>query len=219
MINTNNMIDADRLNELMKSGRGKQKDRLKIKTVQKNRDVTATPEKRWKRMKENTEWLNTELELVTGVARPNIGNIRNRKYYTVDGGKNKSSDLHTIEAIAEALDVDPDYLTGKQSKMRVDPEKEKLKQQRKKDAKERLENMSKLRTLKNFLKFYGLRIIYDDEISPTKYWLRDDSDCLIRDGDDVKDLIPLMEIMFNHLRTGSSIIQLFIGEDMDIVEF
>ena len=40
---------------------------------------------------------------------------------------------------------------------------------------------------------------------------------MIRNGDDIKDLDPLLDIVMNHLRTGSNILNLFF-EDMWIDE-
>ena len=204
-------IDPTILSVLMDSGRGKRKDRLQIKAKEKNSDITSSPSKVWDKMKEGTKWKNTELAAVTGIDRQTIGDIRKGTYKTKSG-----STSYLIDSIAEALDVDPDYLTGDQKtkrKKKQTPEDLKRIQKDQED----LVKGRKLRILADFMKIYSLHVKYDNAAVPQKYWLYDADGEMIRNGDDIKDLDPLLDIVMNHLRTGSNILNLFF-EDMWIDE-
>jgi len=208
MKDKSNRIDPNRLSTLMDSGRGKYKDRLQIRATGKSSDVTSDPYKIFEKMKEGRRWLNTELYAVTGIDRQTIGKMRKEGYYDhIKGG----STPDTINKIAEALDVDPEYLTGAQivmKKKKLTPEEE----EKRKKIFEDLDKSRNLRILKDFLKIFCVHIKLDNEEHPTKYWLYDANDDLIRDGVSIDDLNGLITIMFNYLNTGSDIIQLFFGE-------
>ena len=204
-------IDSDILSALMNSGRGKKKDRLQIRAEEKNSDITSSPSKVWSKMKDGTKWKDTELAAVTGIDRQTIGKIRKGVYSTKNG-----STSHLIDRIAEALDVDPDYLTGDQKakrKRKRTPEELKRIQ---KDQEDMIKGR-KLRILASFMKLYSVHVKYDSTVNPQQYWLIDADGELIRNGNDISDLDPLVDIVMNYLKTGSDILNMFF-DDMWIDE-
>ena len=201
-------IDAKRMADLMEAGRGKQKDRLQIKATYKDSDVTSGPQKVWDKMKDGTKWKNTELSTVTGIDRQTIGKLRNGKYYdNLEGGS--TPDL--IEKISEALDVDPEYLTGEQRakrKKKLTPAEE----QKRKDRSAELEKGRQLRILADLLKIYSIHLQFDHPVTPKQYSLYDADGQLIREDLPVEDLDGLVSMIMNYLRTGSDLISLFFGD-------
>ena len=207
-------IDDTRLSKLMKSGRGKQKDRFLGKSLS-SCSENFDPINVFNKMKDNDPWTDRELAVITRIPSRNIGKLRRGVYYLPRKVKNeikevKGSTQDTINKIAEALDVDPEYLTGEQialKKKKLTPEEE----ERRKRMFEDLDKSRNLRILKDLLKIYSVNIKFDDDAHPSKYWLFDSDGDVIKNGEDVEDLNGLIEILFNYLNTGADIIQLFFG--------
>lgn len=211
-------IDHNKMSSLMESGRGKQKDRLQLKAVPTVSDPTFNPEKVFSKMRDGEKWKNTELAAVTGIDRKTIGKLREGKYYN---GKTIGSNSGTIETIAEALDVDPEYLTGEQSAKRKKKLTTEDLKRIQKNQEDRIKGR-KFRILADFMKLYSLNVKYeydecDSNVNPKHYWLWDADGELIRDGNDISDLDPLVDIVMNYLKTGSDILSLFF-DDMWIDE-
>ena len=207
-------IDSKRLQDLMDAGRGKYKNRLQIKLKYKESDPTFDPERVWNKMKDGTKWKNTELATVTGIDRQTIGNMRKGKY---NDGLKRGSTSDTIEKIAEALDVDPEYLTGEQSgkrkrKRKISPEDEQI-------LKDKMEKGRQLMILSDFLKIYGLHLQYDREFKPEQYSFYDEDGRLIREDRPVEELDVLVGVIMDHLRTGCDLIGLFFDEEIQMNYF
>lgn len=207
-IEVSKKIDPKRMADLMDTGRGKRKNRLQIRSTYKDSDVTSGPQKVWNRMKDGTRWKNTELSAVTGIDRQTIGKLRDGKYYdNLKGGS--TPDL--IEKISEALDVDPEYLTGEQRtkrKRKLTPAEE----QERKDRSVVLEEGRQLRILANFLKIYSIHLQFDHPVTPKQYSLYDADGQLLRENLPVEDLAGLVDMVMNYLKTGSNLISLFFGD-------
>lgn len=141
-------------------------------------------------------WTLAELEQITGINYQTISKIRRGSQ------KAKEQNVSTVALLAGAFDVDIAYLTGDQDVPRLPSQED---QQRHKELKRITDTIS-------FIRRYGLRVVLDDPKAPTAYSVYDADNTLIEEKKDIRELLPLVEMIHRLFSTGHDIVSLYFQD-------
>ena len=141
-------------------------------------------------------WTLAELERITGINYQTISKIRR-------GSANaKEQNMSTVAALAMAFDVDMAYLTGDQDVPHLTPQ----------ENQERQREVQRITDTVSFISRYGLRVVLDDPSAPTAYSVYDADNNLIEEKKDIRELLPLVEMVHGLFATGHDLVSLYFQD-------